>query len=236
MVHQTQPRRRMSADDRREQILDITHAIVDADGFHAATLNRINYIYPLDEELHRKLGTLYAELGDKKGTVREFEALVASNPNDQAGSRYLLAKAYSDVNRVEDAKDQVIQALEAELLVERIILLPEGIGGRDAASESAEQPQGNADGKDRGGVAPVGLGQNLQMPVDMPREVVDLQAVDQAAVAERVEIRERRRIWHRSLRLDRTGKRGHQAEQRQQRYEEPTDQRTGHGRLHDQNC
>lgn len=79
----------------------------------AATLQRINFIYPLDEDLHRKLGTLYQELGDKKGAVREYEALVASKPNDQAGSRYLLAKAYSDVNRIDDAKDQVIQALEA---------------------------------------------------------------------------------------------------------------------------
>src|SRR3954469_6297508 len=39
-VH-TEPRRRMRASDRREQILDITHAIVDAEGFHAATINRI---------------------------------------------------------------------------------------------------------------------------------------------------------------------------------------------------
>ena len=31
----------MRASDRREQILDITHAIVDAEGFHAATINRI---------------------------------------------------------------------------------------------------------------------------------------------------------------------------------------------------
>src|SRR5436305_13788552 len=36
-----EPRRRMRASDRREQILDITHAIVDAEGFHAATLGRI---------------------------------------------------------------------------------------------------------------------------------------------------------------------------------------------------
>src|SRR3954469_24039944 len=37
----TEPRRRMRASDRRKQILDITHAIVDAEGFHAATINRI---------------------------------------------------------------------------------------------------------------------------------------------------------------------------------------------------
>src|SRR4051794_16051213 len=37
----TAPRRRMAAGDRREQILDVAHAIVDAEGFHAATLSRI---------------------------------------------------------------------------------------------------------------------------------------------------------------------------------------------------
>jgi cellulose synthase operon protein C len=79
----------------------------------AKTLHRINFIYPKDESLHRKLGTLYLDLADKQGAVREFEALVASNPGDQAGSRYLLARAYADANRIEEAKDQVLQALEA---------------------------------------------------------------------------------------------------------------------------
>jgi AcrR family transcriptional regulator len=41
MAEQIQQRRRMSAEGRREQILDVTHAIVDAEGFHAATLGRI---------------------------------------------------------------------------------------------------------------------------------------------------------------------------------------------------
>jgi cellulose synthase operon protein C len=79
----------------------------------AKTLNRINFIYPSDEELHRKLGGLYAELGDKSGAVREYEALVAMKPQDQAGARFGLASAYKNVNRIDDAKDQVLQALEA---------------------------------------------------------------------------------------------------------------------------
>jgi tetratricopeptide (TPR) repeat protein len=79
----------------------------------AKTLHRINYIYPQDEELHLKLGNLYLDLGDKSGAIREFEALVASKPLDQAGSRYLLARAYQGANRLDDAKDQVVQALEA---------------------------------------------------------------------------------------------------------------------------
>lgn len=34
-------RRRMTGEARREQILDVTHAIVDVEGFHAATPNRV---------------------------------------------------------------------------------------------------------------------------------------------------------------------------------------------------
>src|SRR3954465_3450823 len=56
-VH-TEPRRRMRAPDRREQILDITHAIVDAEGFHAATINRIA------AEVGGTRTVIYQQLGD----------------------------------------------------------------------------------------------------------------------------------------------------------------------------
>ena len=79
----------------------------------AKTLHRINYIYPHDQDLHRKLGDLYLDLGNKAGAVREFEALVAMKPLDQAGARYALARAYKTANRIDDAKDQVLQSLEA---------------------------------------------------------------------------------------------------------------------------
>ena len=79
----------------------------------AKSLHRLIYVYPQDEELHRKLGNLYVELKNRNGAVMEFEALVAMKPIDQAGSRYLLARAYQDVSRIEDAKDQVLQSLEA---------------------------------------------------------------------------------------------------------------------------
>lgn len=78
----------------------------------AAALKRLNFVYLHDEELHSKLGGLYMDLGDGPGAVREFEALVASKPVDAAGARFRLAQAYKQVNRVEDAKDQVLQALE----------------------------------------------------------------------------------------------------------------------------
>ena len=79
----------------------------------ANTLERLNFVYPLDDELHTKLGALYMELGQTPPAVREFEVLVALKPNDMAGARYQLALAYRKAGRLEDAKDQVLQSLEA---------------------------------------------------------------------------------------------------------------------------
>jgi cellulose synthase operon protein C len=77
------------------------------------TLKKLNYIYPEDEELHRRLGGLMLDGGDANGAVREFQVLLALNPSDTAESHYLLAKALNAAHRIEEAKDQVILALEA---------------------------------------------------------------------------------------------------------------------------
>ena len=45
--------------------------------------------------------------------IREYEVLVALKPNDMAGARYHLALAYQKAGRMDDAKDQVLQSLEA---------------------------------------------------------------------------------------------------------------------------
>ena len=79
----------------------------------AATLERLNFVFPQDEELHTKLGGLYLELGPTPLAVREFEVLVALKPGDLAGARYQLARAYQKAGRMDDAKDSVLQALEA---------------------------------------------------------------------------------------------------------------------------
>ena len=79
----------------------------------AQTLERLNFVYPQDEELHTKLGALYLELGPTAYAMREYEVLVALKPNDMAGARYHLALAYQKAGRKEDAKDQVLQSLEA---------------------------------------------------------------------------------------------------------------------------
>ncbi|MGA3228176.1 MAG: tetratricopeptide repeat protein, partial [Acidobacteriaceae bacterium] len=62
----------------------------------AATLDRINYIYPVhDEDLHRHLGDLWFAQANYPGAIREYTAVVALNPLDKAGAYFHLAQAYN---------------------------------------------------------------------------------------------------------------------------------------------
>jgi Flp pilus assembly protein TadD len=79
----------------------------------AAALERLNYIYPLDAELHERLGGLLLQNGDTKGAVREYQALVNMHPLDVAGSHFDLAKAYQANGQKDQAREEAISALEA---------------------------------------------------------------------------------------------------------------------------
>ncbi|MBZ5727732.1 MAG: tetratricopeptide repeat protein [Acidobacteriia bacterium] len=78
----------------------------------AAVLDRLNYIYPEDEELHRRLGNLWFDQNNASGAVREFKAVVASKPVDPAQAHYDLARAYHLNHQTELAKDELLAALE----------------------------------------------------------------------------------------------------------------------------
>jgi tetratricopeptide (TPR) repeat protein len=78
-----------------------------------STLKRLNYIYPVkDEELHRRLGDLLYAQKQYDGAVREYRALVASNPVDKAGAEFNLAQAYYAAGQKDKAQDSVLAALE----------------------------------------------------------------------------------------------------------------------------
>jgi cellulose synthase operon protein C len=77
------------------------------------TLRKLTYIYPEDEELHRKLGGLLLDRGDAGAAIREYQAVLQLQPGDPAESHYDLAKALSAAHRMQEAKDQVLLALEA---------------------------------------------------------------------------------------------------------------------------
>jgi tetratricopeptide (TPR) repeat protein len=80
----------------------------------AATLDRINYIYPVhDEDLHRHLGDLWFAQANYPGAIREYTAVVALNPLDKAGAYFHLAQAYNASGQRDKAEENVLAALEA---------------------------------------------------------------------------------------------------------------------------
>jgi cellulose synthase operon protein C len=77
------------------------------------TLERLVYIDPVrDDALHRQLGDLLLAQKQYAGAIREYNALVASNPADKAGAQYNLAQAYFDANEKDKAEESVLAALE----------------------------------------------------------------------------------------------------------------------------
>lgn len=112
------PKRRMTAEGRREQILDVTHAIVDAEGFHAATPNRI----AAQAGINRSL--IYQLFGDPAGL---FVALI-DREAARAGAQF--AEAISGLDAVSDdrslvvAFDGVLAAVDAEPATWRLFLFP----------------------------------------------------------------------------------------------------------------
>ena len=79
----------------------------------AATLDELNFIYPEDEDMHRKLGALWLALGNNAGAVREYSAVLAMKPLDTASAHYDLAKAYLAEGDKARAEEQVLGSLEA---------------------------------------------------------------------------------------------------------------------------
>ncbi|MDQ6675907.1 MAG: tetratricopeptide repeat protein, partial [Acidobacteriota bacterium] len=79
----------------------------------AAALERLNYIVPQDADLHKRLGSILLGLNDSAGAIREFSALVATKPLDQAGAHYDLARAYHIGRQNAKAREEVETSLEA---------------------------------------------------------------------------------------------------------------------------
>lgn len=80
----------------------------------ARALERINFIYPVqDEEMHRVQGELWLKVGNTDKAIREFQASVFSKPIDAATSYYNLARAYRAAGQLDQARDNLVSALEA---------------------------------------------------------------------------------------------------------------------------
>jgi tetratricopeptide (TPR) repeat protein len=99
----------------------------------AASLERLNYIYPVDEQLHRRLGDLWSAQRNYAGAVREYTAVLALKPLDMVSAQFGLARAYFDLGQRERARDHVLLALEGAPSyrpAQQLLLQLEDSGGR----------------------------------------------------------------------------------------------------------
>lgn len=78
----------------------------------AATLDRLNYVYPVDEDLHRRLGDLWFAQNNFSGAIREYNAVIAMSPLDKASAQYNAARAYFAAGEKDKAEDHVLASLE----------------------------------------------------------------------------------------------------------------------------
>lgn len=79
----------------------------------AAALNEVNCIYPIDEDLHRRLGALWLTQKNYSGAVREYAAVVAMHPLDIASAEFDLGRAYFDAGHKKEAESHVFTSLES---------------------------------------------------------------------------------------------------------------------------
>jgi AcrR family transcriptional regulator len=108
----------MRAEERREQILDITQAIVDAEGFHAATPNRIAEAAGITRPV------LYQQFGDLGGL---FVALI-DREAERAGAQFIAAISQPGGGSEDDpfvrAFDGALRAVDSHPATWRLFLLP----------------------------------------------------------------------------------------------------------------
>ena len=88
----------------RQQIGDVVGA--------AQALERALLINPFEIEVHQRLAELATSLGKRAQAVQERRAVVALNPVDRADAHYRLARALFEADQRDDARREVIQALE----------------------------------------------------------------------------------------------------------------------------
>jgi AcrR family transcriptional regulator len=112
------PKRRMTAEGRREQILDVTHAIVDAEGFHAATPNRIAE----DAGINRSL--IYQKFGDLPGLFVELIDREAARAGEQFAAAIAGLDAAAEEQTLAVAFDGVLAAVDAHPATWRLFLFP----------------------------------------------------------------------------------------------------------------
>jgi tetratricopeptide (TPR) repeat protein len=82
-------------------------------GQAASTLETLVEVYPIDGDLHRRLGELFLKDKNYPGAIREYGAVVAMGPLDKAGALFDLAQAYFSAGQFDKAEQNVLASLEA---------------------------------------------------------------------------------------------------------------------------
>ena len=96
----------------------------------AVALDRAQYVYPFDMDIHRRLGDLYEGLGEWPGVIRERQAVLALDPVDRAEAEYQLALAYFESGDLRQARRSILRALERAPNFEKALELLLGIRAR----------------------------------------------------------------------------------------------------------
>ncbi|WP_051027940.1 TetR/AcrR family transcriptional regulator [Nocardia higoensis] len=108
----------MTGEARREQLLDVAHAIISAEGFHAATVNRIADSAGVDRSI------IYQQFGDLAGL---FVALIdreAARAAAQFAEAVTQDTGNSDDNPVRRAFDSLLHSVDAHPETWRLFLFP----------------------------------------------------------------------------------------------------------------
>ena len=99
----------------------------------ADALDKAVLVWPYEIELHQRLATLHAEIGNYPRASRERAAVVALNPTDKAQALYALAIAYQEAGDLIGARSAVLQALEIapnfDAALELLLILRSGLPG-----------------------------------------------------------------------------------------------------------
>jgi tetratricopeptide (TPR) repeat protein len=94
-----------------KQLASMQESLGDTKGA-AVTLDHINFIYPMDEALHRHLGDLWFAQGNHQGAIREYTAVLTMHPLDRASAEFDLARAYFAQGNQPKAEECVLLSLE----------------------------------------------------------------------------------------------------------------------------
>ena len=100
------------------KLADLLEPLGDTAGA-ARALERAFWASPYEAKLHERAAAHWARLGDRQRAVRERRAVLALAPVDEAEARYQLALALQQAGSTDEARREVLRALEIAPAFER---------------------------------------------------------------------------------------------------------------------